>query len=140
MMPIRSCSSIAIKALTMPTSTASTTISRTRGPTEKSPRCLGISGTAALTESRISANEESPDHYWRAKLPQGAIEFRFRCRSEEHTSELQSLMRISYAVFCLKQKSNSYQNHTHHNYSPQQTKRTPYIDIKKKNTTIKLPN
>src|SRR3546814_8636525 len=28
----------------------------------------------------------------------------FRSRSEEHTSELQSLMRISYAVFCLKQK------------------------------------
>src|SRR3546814_9194710 len=27
-------------------------------------------------------------------------------RSEEHTSELQSLMRISYAVFCLKQKTN----------------------------------
>src|SRR3546814_3321574 len=27
-------------------------------------------------------------------------------RSEEHTSELQSLMRISYAVFCLKQKNN----------------------------------
>src|SRR3546814_2458971 len=27
------------------------------------------------------------------------------CRSEEHTSELQSLMRISYAVFCLKQKT-----------------------------------
>src|SRR3546814_9311587 len=31
---------------------------------------------------------------------------RFR-RSEEHTSELQSLMRISYAVSCLKQKNNS---------------------------------
>src|SRR3546814_1797727 len=29
-------------------------------------------------------------------------------RSEEHTSELQSLMRISYAVFCLKQKNNQY--------------------------------
>src|SRR3546814_3998716 len=28
----------------------------------------------------------------------------FRQRSEEHTSELQSLMRISYAVFCLKKK------------------------------------
>src|SRR3546814_10794905 len=28
----------------------------------------------------------------------------FRNRSEEHTSELQSLMRISYAVFCLKKK------------------------------------
>src|SRR3546814_1631842 len=31
---------------------------------------------------------------------------RDRVRSEEHTSELQSLMRISYAVFCLKQKNN----------------------------------
>src|SRR3546814_10038739 len=30
----------------------------------------------------------------------------FRFRSEEHTSELQSLMRISYAVFCLKKKRN----------------------------------
>src|SRR3546814_4605982 len=29
----------------------------------------------------------------------------FACRSEEHTSELQSLMRISYAVFCLKKKT-----------------------------------
>src|SRR3546814_7361625 len=29
----------------------------------------------------------------------------FRVRSEEHTSELQSLMRISYAVFCLKKKN-----------------------------------
>src|SRR3546814_2981904 len=29
---------------------------------------------------------------------------RLPCRSEEHTSELQSLMRISYAVFCLKNK------------------------------------
>src|SRR3546814_10388302 len=32
--------------------------------------------------------------------------FEFR-RSEEHTSELQSLMRISYAVFCLKKKKNN---------------------------------
>src|SRR3546814_4497712 len=30
------------------------------------------------------------------------------CRSEEHTSELQSLMRISYAVFCLKKKKKSH--------------------------------
>src|SRR3546814_4544567 len=33
-------------------------------------------------------------------------------RSEEHTSELQSLMRISYAVFCLKKKNNKIQNVT----------------------------
>src|SRR3546814_6894166 len=33
-------------------------------------------------------------------------------RSEEHTSELQSLMRISYAVFCLKKKKNTTINAT----------------------------
>src|SRR3546814_9652107 len=33
---------------------------------------------------------------------------RVRPRSEEHTSELQSLMRISYAVFCLKKKPNKH--------------------------------
>src|SRR3546814_1277872 len=33
-----------------------------------------------------------------------------RARSEEHTSELQSLMRISYAVFCLKKKKIHHQN------------------------------
>src|SRR3546814_7310877 len=32
-------------------------------------------------------------------------------RSEEHTSELQSLMRISYAVFCLKKKTNKHTQH-----------------------------
>src|SRR3546814_9888142 len=39
----------------------------------------------------------------------GAIGLETACdreRSEEHTSELQSLMRISYAVFCLKKKKN----------------------------------
>src|SRR3546814_1808722 len=33
-----------------------------------------------------------------------------RSRSEEHTSELQSLMRISYAVFCLKKKKKRYKH------------------------------
>src|SRR3546814_8189123 len=36
-------------------------------------------------------------------------------RSEEHTSELQSLMRISYAVFCLKKKKHSTQTHLYLN-------------------------
>src|SRR3546814_9350902 len=38
---------------------------------------------------------------------------RLALRSEEHTSELQSLMRISYAVFCLKnkKKNNKYKSH-----------------------------
>src|SRR3546814_1555730 len=34
-------------------------------------------------------------------------------RSEEHTSELQSLMRISYAVFCLKKKKQRYKQKRH---------------------------
>src|SRR3546814_4696757 len=47
--------------------------------------------------------------------PEGTVKKRSRfatephnLRSEEHTSELQSLMRISYAVFCLKKKKQSY--------------------------------
>src|SRR3546814_3097184 len=36
-----------------------------------------------------------------------------RRRSEEHTSELQSLMRISYAVFCLKKQNNNKNTKTH---------------------------
>src|SRR3546814_2627689 len=43
-------------------------------------------------------------------------------RSEEHTSELQSLMRISYAVFCLKKKIRNYK-------TPQQHKKTTKITI-----------
>src|SRR3546814_9399961 len=38
-------------------------------------------------------------------------------RSEEHTSELQSLMRISYAVFCLKKKKHKHSNHQKHDES-----------------------
>src|SRR3546814_7792545 len=41
-------------------------------------------------------------------------------RSEEHTSELQSLMRISYAVFCLKKKTTHLKHkHTHCSPKPQ---------------------
>src|SRR3546814_5915786 len=38
------------------------------------------------------------------------VETEVAIRSEEHTSELQSLMRISYAVFCLKKKTKKYKN------------------------------
>src|SRR3546814_5347579 len=39
-----------------------------------------------------------------ARALSGTVEATGAARSEEHTSELQSLMRISYAVFCLKKK------------------------------------
>src|SRR3546814_7260551 len=47
-------------------------------------------------------------------------------RSEEHTSELQSLMRISYAVFCLKKKNTTTQKHKHQS--------RPSQDISQSNT------
>src|SRR3546814_8658656 len=43
----------------------------------------------------------------RPGLQPGLQTVRMKQRSEEHTSELQSLMRISYAVFCLKKKKNN---------------------------------
>src|SRR3546814_3943893 len=46
------------------------------------------------------------------EAPSPAVDdtLRAQMRSEEHTSELQSLMRISYAVFCLKKKKINYPN------------------------------
>src|SRR3546814_4876362 len=40
-------------------------------------------------------------HYW---IERSRVRWSHAMRSEEHTSELQSLMRISYAVFCLKKQ------------------------------------
>src|SRR3546814_6559798 len=64
---------------------------------------LGLDGrpTEAYATTKLD------NDYW---LPAATL------RSEEHTSELQSLMRISYAVFCLKQKKNKNQNRN--NYQP----------------------
>src|SRR3546814_5103195 len=47
-------------------------------------------------------------------------------RSEEHTSELQSLMRISYAVFCLKQKKKTHKSITHYDNTNNNTQRQLY--------------
>src|SRR3546814_9201158 len=47
-------------------------------------------------------------------------------RSEEHTSELQSLMRISYAVFCLKKKNNKFTQTRKSSIYKYQKKKTPH--------------
>src|SRR3546814_20312264 len=61
----------------------------------------GVSRHAAACEdARPLLRRRAADD--RACRPPSAPDF----RSEEHTSELQSLMRISYAVFCLKKKNN----------------------------------
>src|SRR3546814_5067224 len=69
-------------------------------------------GQHALMEDQ-SGKESSdkcakPDHRPTPRnLATDATVSELRARSEEHTSELQSLMRISYAVFCLKKKTNT---------------------------------
>src|SRR3546814_6201643 len=51
-----------------------------------------------------------PSEALKARLTALGEGFSCNARSEEHTSELQSLMRISYAVFCLKKKTNQQQS------------------------------
>src|SRR3546814_7127477 len=60
---------------------------------------------------------------------------RWTRRSEEHTSELQSLMRISYAVFCLKKK-HDHQLLAHQHNSPITNTNQPHSDHKTVNTHI----
>src|SRR3546814_951435 len=51
-----------------------------------------------------------------------------RVRSEEHTSELQSLMRISYAVFCLKKKNKDNRKPEAYTFTPHKTVNTTLND------------
>src|SRR3546814_725224 len=62
-----------------------------------------VNGACPLTASAepVKLNQATRDQVAAVMLQTGTPE-----RSEEHTSELQSLMRISYAVFCLKKKNN----------------------------------
>src|SRR3546814_8069178 len=67
------------------------------------------------SRSRVGAWDRIPG--WdRVRDPVWAFWISERMRSEEHTSELQSLMRISYAVFCLKKKNNENNAYVGHNY------------------------
>src|SRR3546814_5843913 len=74
----------------------------------QSQRSLGTSVIASIpsniTRAKLSGSTIPPGK--RQPIPITATAW----RSEEHTSELQSLMRISYAVFCLKKKKNQQHN------------------------------
>src|SRR3546814_2027728 len=61
----------------------------------------------------IALNEVLDEHFAMraATLAVVAIAITIAVRSEEHTSELQSLMRISYAVFCLQKKTTIHNTH-----------------------------
>src|SRR3546814_8357820 len=74
---------------------------------------IGVHMLAAVADERelgrISLWEEMKDLWDTYRKELDSVK-----RSEEHTSELQSLMRISYAVFCLKKKKNNLKKPTKH--------------------------
>src|SRR3546814_7354018 len=76
-------------------------------PMERSPKAVASAGTSAVAPPKFHRDD--------SVLSEGAalafcIARSIISRSEEHTSELQSLMRISYAVFCLKTKKKHHRN------------------------------
>src|SRR3546814_7188611 len=66
-----------------------------------STKAQGMGLGLSICRTIIEANG---GRIWLEPRSGGGSIFHFTLRSEEHTSELQSLMRISYAVFCLKKK------------------------------------
>src|SRR3546814_3596261 len=88
--------------------------------TQRPPRELAM---ADLTASRRTETTDFADRIGREVI-----------RSEEHTSELQSLMRISYAVFCLKKKKkkdnrNKHNESTHKQDIVHSTDRASHLEI-----------
>src|SRR3546814_6384848 len=75
-------------------------------------RLIRLSGPVSATMGEFALNGPTCDSLdvlpGTFTLPEDVREGDWIERSEEHTSELQSLMRISYAVFCLKKKKKRY--------------------------------
>src|SRR3546814_7042427 len=74
-----------------------------RGIASRSLRTMESFGKALPHKVGVLIDWKAPQL---SRLFTDMLAFAFDDRSEEHTSELQSLMRISYAVFCLKKKRN----------------------------------
>src|SRR3546814_4015335 len=78
-----------------------------------------VDGAYVRSRKARTGNDVRTQRPWlqpRLPRPRGPPSSR---RSEEHTSELQSLMRISYAVFCLKKKTHKQtHNNTTHTHQP----------------------
>src|SRR3546814_5590684 len=78
-------------------------------------KIVGCTGNGAVHQAKILDVRAQNEINAGAHFVHPGIRTLDNMRSEEHTSELQSLMRISYAVFCLKKKTKklkSYMEHT----------------------------
>src|SRR3546814_1396711 len=95
-----------------PTLWAKTTDQHHRNATKSNPQVTAPAQTPIDPAARFHRTHDMLAQMLVERGPPGNE----RERSEEHTSELQSLMRISYAVFCLKKKQNKtypdYNNNT----------------------------
>src|SRR3546814_9434359 len=92
--------------------------SNARDPRHTASIISGTTGTAHRVDGLSARRDAAPDPLTprRRLVSAPSVAPALRPRSEEHTSELQSLMRISYAVFCLKKKT-----HETTTKSPRQT-------------------
>src|SRR3546814_4898322 len=98
----------------------------TRAPTRRSPGAMPGTRKSSARRRRPHCSKRIPtsaaiyEELQKEVLAKGPYVIIFQQtevagRSEEHTSELQSLMRISYAVFCLKKKKHHNDILTHNN-------------------------
>src|SRR3546814_9104327 len=81
-----------------------TTLFRSRRPQQPGVKAPGSTWELRLRRCGWRSGEESGIPSVEVKF----VDIGKNTRSEEHTSELQSLMRISYAVFCLKKKKSTH--------------------------------
>src|SRR3546814_6728726 len=81
-----------------------------------------LGDTALVAETLRRHHIDAVMHFAASSLVGESVSDPYRYyRSEEHTSELQSLMRISYAVFCLKKKKKLKQQHSNKNATTRKT-------------------
>src|SRR3546814_2546570 len=91
---------------------------------ESASNALAAGGLGTIHGGDVQIARQSPGRFTEVEAYEAVFGYRQKLyitkkhfsRSEEHTSELQSLMRISYAVFCLKKKKNT-QKHLHNHKS-----------------------
>src|SRR3546814_6454648 len=85
---------------------------------EGSPRATRDSASARVRSCATAVCEANrrDNALPTASAEKKRVRTRARTRSEEHTSELQSLMRISYAVFCLQKKNKQTRGSPRHNH------------------------
>src|SRR3546814_2017203 len=88
-------------------------------PTIIMPNAIGMRANARTSMTAKPIRDSAMD-----QVPADGHGGRRARRSEEHTSELQSLMRISYAVFCLKKKKTHNNQHKAYNIVKNDIKKT----------------